>query len=459
MKRILFTLGFIAASSCSLFAQVTTFSGDTASGAGNTGAKYDSVNYSYPFGIAYDGKRNLWVTDQANEMIVLLRTGTGGDNGYYIREGNYQVAGYTDAAGAGQSSFNGPASIVVDKRGAIYVLDQGNSAIRKIDALAAIGISQKTVTFAGGGDPSTYSYGQTGYTDAKGTNARFNLPTSMAYSPKQDALFVADGQNNAIRKIAMDGTVTTYLGGGAAGSTDGSLSSAKIDMPVAIYIDSLTDDMYFIETGNSTLGGRLRRISGGTVSTINVKISGTNALVTPAALAMTTVKSVKTLYIANSCDIVTYNMSTGAASTYAGGSDCSFANNNNPVKANFKGITSLLVSPDGKYMLVVDQGNNQIRKMMLPATVGLEDFATPTAKQDIYPNPANNYVMIPAAISGKSIVSLFDMAGKEVMNTLSVMNTDGPFQLNVTNVPAGIYTVRIASEGAVTTQRLVITHN
>jgi hypothetical protein len=459
MKNLLFTLS-LAALTSPAFAQVTTFSGDTAAGGGNTGSNYTTAGYSYPFGIAYDGKRNLWISDQGNETIVLLRTGTGGDNDYYIREGNFGQAGYTDAAGAGQSTFNNPGSLAFDRSGNLYVLDQGNNAIRKIDAFVAIGQSQKTTVFAGGGDPSTNSSGQSGYTDAKGFNARFNYPTSMAYSPKQNALFVVDGLNNAIRKVTMDGTVTTYVGGGAPGtSSDGSLSSAKLDGPVAIYVDSLTDNIYFVENGNSGFGGRLRKISNGTVSTLSVKMAGSNALTSPMAMAMTTVKGVSTMYIANSCDIVQYNMSTGAVSEYAGGTDCSFGNNTTATKATFKGITALLISPDNSYMLVVDQGNNQIRKVILPKISGLEDFFASAEKKDIYPNPANSYVMIPAAVNGRSVVSLFDMAGREIMNTAVQMNTDKPYQLDLSAIPAGIYTVRVATEGNVTAQRLVVNHN
>lgn len=460
MKRILFTIGFIATSSCSVFAQVITFSGDTTGGAGNSGDNYTKAYYQNPNFIAYDQKHNLWITDQGNNMVVMLRTGSGGDNDYYPREGFYSLGGFTDGAGPGNSAFLGPGPIALDKNFNIYILDVYNSAIRKISPYVGIGQSQTTTTLAGGGDPKTTTVGATGYVDAKGTSARFNYPSGMAYSKKQDALFVADANNNVIRKVALDGTVTTYSGSTTPGSTDGAVSKALWDQPVVIYVDSLTDDIYVAETGNSTDGGRLRKITNGVVSTVKVMSNGKSMLAFPSALAMTKMNNNTIMYIANGCTIIQYNMSTGSVTPFAGGDSCGFVNNNNPNKAYFNGITSLLISPDNSYMLAVDQGNNQIRKITLPkTTTGIENFSTVAQSQNIYPNPASSYVMIPAAVSGRSVVSLFDMAGKEVLSTMAIMNTDAPYQLNVSEVPAGIYTVRVAAENTVTTQRLVVTHN
>lgn len=80
-----------------------------------------------------------------------------------------------------------------------------------------------------------------GASNAKGASARFNTPRGIAIDSSGN-LFVADTGNYAIRKIATDGTVTTFagaLGTALAGGTgDGNGTRARFAMPTAITIDA-----------------------------------------------------------------------------------------------------------------------------------------------------------------------------------------------------------------------------
>ncbi|BAU53441.1 Serine/threonine-protein kinase PknD [Mucilaginibacter gotjawali] len=94
--------------------------------------------------------------------------------------------------------FNGPTGIVADASGDIYIADQGNYCIKRIAP------NGEVTTLAGSGSP--------GNTDGKGTAASFGKLGSMAIDSFGD-LFVTDYDQHSIRKIAPDGTVTTFASG------------------------------------------------------------------------------------------------------------------------------------------------------------------------------------------------------------------------------------------------------
>ncbi len=93
--------------------------------------------------------------------------------------------------------------------------------------------------------------GQVGYADGAGTQARFADPYGMALDRK-GTLYVADaGDNNRIRKIAPDGTVTTLAGGGE-GFADGAGAAASFHTPSGIALDK-DGNLYVADTGNNAI--------------------------------------------------------------------------------------------------------------------------------------------------------------------------------------------------------------
>lgn len=150
---------------------------------------------------------------------------------------------------ATSAQFDQPRGVAIDRAGTIYVADTRNNTIRKI--------SGGTVTTLAG------TAGTEGSTNGTGADARFNEPFGIAVDDT-GTLYVADASNNSIRRITSAGVVTTYAGGGGAGSTDGVTTSAKFDEPRGICIDS-TGTIYVADYDNHTI----RKITAaGVVSTV-----------------------------------------------------------------------------------------------------------------------------------------------------------------------------------------------
>jgi len=189
--------------------------------------------FYYPSGVAVDQSGNIYVADSDDNLIrkitpdglvtVLAGSGTSGaDNG----PGNF-------------ASFNYPWGIAVDASGNVYVADYGNDLIRKIFA----GPGGMVSTLAGSGSK--------GAVNGAGTSASFNGPTGVAVDTSGN-VYVADCNNNLIRKIAPDGMVATFAGSGAYGSDNGMGTAASGYWPAGIAVDDY-GNVYVADCSNNLI--------------------------------------------------------------------------------------------------------------------------------------------------------------------------------------------------------------
>ena len=142
-----------------------------------------------------------------------------------------------------------PYGVAVDKQGNVYFSDGGDK--NTVSVLAPDGSVR---VLAGGIE---------GYREGIGAAAAFNTPSGIALD-KQGNVYVADTGNHAIRKIAVDGTVSTLAGSGVAGYADGQGAQAQFNGPVGVAVDE-TGVVYVADTYND----RIRKIApDGTVTTL-----------------------------------------------------------------------------------------------------------------------------------------------------------------------------------------------
>ena len=222
---------------------VTTIAGSPAGYSGSDDGTNGAARFYQPFGIALDRAGNLYLADSGNHTIREITPV--GDNWVVTTiAGTAEVSGSDD--GTNQTAlFNNPWGIAVDASNHVFVADTGNHAIRE---LTLVGTNWISTTIAG-------AAGTNG--SANGTNraARFDGPAGLAVDGA-GRLFVADANNDTIRKLTPVGTnwvVTTIAGQAqAGGNADGTGSDARFFVPLAIAVDT-NGYLYVADTYNHTI--------------------------------------------------------------------------------------------------------------------------------------------------------------------------------------------------------------
>lgn len=161
-----------------------------------------------------------------------------------------QTAGGFLDGNVDEALYKSPAGIVTTKDGTIYLADFSNNRVRKITTDGVVS------TLAGSG--------VAGFVNAKGTAASFNLPLDLTLDNDEN-IYLLDRKNHALRKITPDGTVSTLAGDGISDLVDGEGSSARFNTPVGITFDSKEEVFYVADAGNN----KIRKVTlDGVVSTL-----------------------------------------------------------------------------------------------------------------------------------------------------------------------------------------------
>ena len=323
-------------------AVVTTLAGSGT--LGSTDAIGAAASFNYSSGVAVDTTGNVYVADSYNNKIRKI-TGAG----EVTTLAGSGIAGSADGLGIA-ASFNNPTGVAVDGNGNVYVADSYNNKIRKITA------SGDVTTLAGSGEPGT--------ANGTGTAARFNGPSGVAVD-QSGTLYVADTDNQKIRKITASGSVTNYVGSGTSGSTDGTGAEASFYYPQGIAVDG-TGTLYVADTDNQ----KIRKIeAGGVVTTLAGSGSygstdGTGTLASfngPSGVAVDVNNNV---FVADSGNNKIRKISATGEVTTLAGSGVEGAIDGSGIEANFKYPEGVAVDGNGK-VYVADGYNNKIRKISL----------------------------------------------------------------------------------------------
>jgi len=209
---------------------VTTFAGSAGQG-GKTDGTGTAARLSSPYGIAVDSAGNVYVVD-SNDNTLRKITSAGVVT---TLAGSPGESGLIDGTGA-VARFSVPQDVAVDSAGNIYVCDHGNHAIRKITPAGVV------TTLAGSGQP--------GLTNGNGRSAAFKFPAGIAVDSSAN-VYVADTDNQVIRKITPTGDVTT-IAGSRIGSTDDVGTAASFYNPKDVTVDP-SGNLYVADRGNHTI--------------------------------------------------------------------------------------------------------------------------------------------------------------------------------------------------------------
>jgi uncharacterized protein (TIGR03437 family) len=339
---------------------ITTVAGNATSGFSGDSGVATSAQLAGPFAVAADNAGNLYIADQFNNRIRKVDT-----SGNISTVAGNGTAGYTgDGAAATSAEISSPGGILLDGSGNLYISDTNNHVVRKVTSSGTIS------TIAG-----NYSAGP-GYAGdgAVATSAQLYHPSGLAIDSSGN-IYIADTGNSAVRVVLPSGNIATVAGYGTSGfSGDGGLAtSAKLNNPVALALDR-SNNLLIADGGNH----RIRMVSGNIISTIagSSLASGFSGDGGPATKAkLNTPKGIVTDSAGNLFIVDTFNSRVrvvtpdGNIATVAGNGLPGYGGDTgDATAASLFFPTGIAINASGK-IYVADSQNNVIRLLTPTASV------------------------------------------------------------------------------------------
>jgi sugar lactone lactonase YvrE len=402
---------------------ISTVAGTAFVGWFGDGGAATEASLDLPYGVAVDGAGNFYIADTNDQAIRKVTVA----NGIITTVAGSGTAGYTgDGASATAATLDYPDGVVVDAAGNLFIADTSNNVIREVAATSgniATVVGNATYGYAGDGGaatsaelrfPSGLALDAAGNLyiadtnnnvirkvaagviatlagNANGASGDGGPATSALLSYAEGAaldtagnLYIADSGNNRIRKVAANGTITTVAGTGAAGygGDAGPATAATLNQPAGVALDG-AGNLYIADTYNHAI----RKVAAATGVITTVAGNGTQGysgnagaatsaqLAYPYGIALDTAGN---LYIADTWNAVIRKVTTaGIISTVAGSNVIAYSGDGGPAtQAGLNYPYGVAVDSSGA-LYIADTANSVIRKV---ATVNITTMAgTPTA--------------------------------------------------------------------------------
>ena len=216
---------------------MTQFAGSGESGYAGDGGPAINARLRTPAGLTFDSKGNLYIADRENHRV--RKVDTKGNITTVVGNG---MAGFSgDGGPAVEASLNLPSGLVVDDKGNLFVSDRSNDRIRVVDKNGIIR------TYAGSG--------VAGYGGDAGPALRAQLdkPFGLALDKKGN-LYIADRNNNRVRRVTPEGIMTTVAGDGGFFfmGDNGPAYRASVAGPTGVVVDK-DGNLYIADRNNNRI--------------------------------------------------------------------------------------------------------------------------------------------------------------------------------------------------------------
>ena len=342
---------------------ITTYAGNDALFTGS-GQQATAVQIAQPAGVAVDKAGNVYIAATGQSMVLkvapsgVISIAAGNGLARYSGDGGLAVGASLSSAGT-----DVPSGLAVDSAGNLYIADQSNNAIRRVDTNGIITTVAGTGAggFSGDGGPAT-----------KATLAQ---PSGITVDSSGN-LYIADTDNYRIRMVTANGIISTLAGNGtSAYSGDGGPAvQAALHQPTGVALDA-AGNVYVADLNNCVI----RKIApSGIITTVaGTGVRGFSGDGGPATKAMlSTVADVKldsagNLYISDYNNQRIRRVDTGGIiTTIAGTGQTGFFGDGGPATAaQFNGLSELAIDSTGA-ILVADTDNNRIRRIVPGGAIG-----------------------------------------------------------------------------------------
>ena len=228
---------------------ITTVAGTGTQGYSGDGGPAVQAQISTNIDVAVDGAGSLYLTDYYNHRIRRIRP-----DGIIETIAGTGVAGFSGDGGlAVDAQLQEPMAVTIAPDGSIYISDRSNLRIRRIRLDGII------ETVAG--------TGVAGFSGDGGLAIQADLNWAQGIAIDVDgSVYIADTQNQRIRRIPPDGIIETFAGTGVAGFSgdDGPAIQAQLRNPNDVFLDG-NGNLYIADTNNN----RIRRVrADGVIETV-----------------------------------------------------------------------------------------------------------------------------------------------------------------------------------------------
>jgi sugar lactone lactonase YvrE len=200
-----------------------------------------------PTSVAVDAKGNVYVAD---EYTCRVREILASNHTITTVAGNGAIGFSGDGGPAIFAELSGPTGVAVDPLGNIYIADNDNHRIRRVNPSGIIS------TIAGNGNPIFCGDG------GAATSSCLRAPYGVAVDGSGN-VFIADTGNDRIRKVtAATKKISTVAGGGVGLGDNGPATKAGLSVPFGVAVfptsaASTAKSMYISDTGDK----RIRRVT------------------------------------------------------------------------------------------------------------------------------------------------------------------------------------------------------
>ncbi|MCW3123120.1 MAG: hypothetical protein JWQ38_2612 [Flavipsychrobacter sp.] len=312
---------------------------------GDNGPATDAKLYG-PASVVFDPAGNMYVSCQLTHVIRKINT-----SGVITRFAGTSAPGYSGNGGpATAAMFAFPSGLAIDAAGNIYICDYTNCCVRKVNPAGIIS------TIAG---KATAGYSGDG---GQATNAELDRPNALNIDAAGN-IYVADVGNNCVRKINTSGIISTIAGNGTAGfSGDGGPATAATIMGCETVVRDPSGNIYIGDSGSF----RIRKVNtSGIISTYGGGTGdGHQATANSMNVFHSIVDASGNIYVSDGDNnrICKIN-SSGIVTTIAGNQSPGYSGDGGPATAAQLDYPVGVAIDASNNIYVIDQDNSVIRKI------------------------------------------------------------------------------------------------